>query len=215
MRTSTVIKALLAATAVTPLLCYAESSTSTGAGALNTTAHVDFQITIPKFIFLRVGTGTGAINAAGIFTTAPAANGTIDPITWAPTPAQVGTGALAGTGGDLGGGTETAIVVANNGTVTLTSTTLGTLNDGAAGDTISYAKITTTASHNNTATTLAAPTLVDGGSGTVTINPAPGKVVAQDAKWAYTYANDVVPPAGTYGGVNVNNGRVTYTASVP
>jgi hypothetical protein len=39
--------------------------------------------------------------------------------------------------------------------------------------------------------------------------------VAEDAKWAYTYLNATVPPAGSYGGVNVNNGRVTYTASVP
>ena len=216
MRTSTVIKALLAVTAVTPLLCQAESNVNSGAGTpLTTTAHVDFQITIPKFIFLRVGTGTGALNAAGGFSAAPAANATIDMITWAPTSAQVGTGALAGTGGDLTGGVETAAVAANNGTVTLTSTTVGAMSDGAAGDTISYAKITTTASHNNTATTLAAPNLVDAGSGTVTINPAPGKVVAQDAKWAYSYANDFVPPAGTYGGTVANNGRVTYTASVP
>jgi hypothetical protein len=216
MRTSTVIKALLAATAVTPLLCQAESNLQTGAGSpLTATAHVDFQITIPKFLFLRVGNGTGAINAAGVFSTAPATTGTIDPITWAPTPAQVGTGALAGAGGDLGGGTETAIVVANNGSVTLTSTTAGALNDGAAGDTISYSQITTAANHNNSVVTLPAPTLVDAGSGSVTINPAPGKVVAEDAKWTYSYSNVLVPPAGTYGGVGVQNGRVTYTASVP
>jgi hypothetical protein len=216
MRISTVIKALLAATAVTPLLCHAESNLQTGAGSpLTATAHVDFQITIPKFLFLRVGNGTGAINAAGVFSTAPVTNAAIDPITWAPTAAQVGTGAQAGTGGDLGGGTETAIVVANNGTVTLTSATGGALNDGAAGDTISWSQITTNATHNNTLATLQAPTLLDVGSGTVTINPAPGKVVAQDAKWAYTYANATVPPAGSYGGVGINNGRVTYTASVP
>src|SRR5215831_145068 len=136
MRVSTVIKGMLAVTTVTPLLCHAESKLQTGAGTLTSTAHVDFQITIPKFLFLRVGTGTGAINAAGVFSTAPATVGTTDEITWAPTPGQVGTGPMAGTGGDLGGGVETAIVVANNGTVTLTSTTGGALSDGAAGDTI-------------------------------------------------------------------------------
>jgi hypothetical protein len=216
MRTSTVIKALLAVTAATPLLCHAESNLQSGvASPLTATAHVDFTITIPKFLFLRVGTGTGAINAAGVFSTAPATLGTIDAITWAPSAATVGTGALAGTGGDLTGGVETAIVVANNGTVTLTSATGGAMNDGAAGDTISWSQITTTASHNNTVATLGAPALQDVGGGTVTINPAPGKVVAQDAKWTYSYANATVPPAGTYGGVGVQNGRVTYTASVP
>ncbi len=209
MRTSTVIKTILAAAAVAlPLASQAESNYQTGAGSpLTATAHVDFQITIPKFLFLRVGTGTGT--AAGGFAT----NATIDQITWAPTAAQVGTGALTGAGGDLGTGTETAVVVANNGNVTLSSTTLGALNDGA-GDTISYGTITTTASHNTTTTTLAPPALADGATTTSTLT-AVNKIVQQDAKWAYTYANATVPPAGTYGGVNTNNSRVTYTASVP
>src|SRR5215470_11199733 len=138
MRISTVIKALLAATAVAPMLAHAESSTTTGAGALNVTAHVDFQITIPKLVFLRVGTGTGALVGGGY-----ANNATVDQITWAPTPATVGTGVMAGTGGDLTGGVETAAVYANgNGNVTLSCTTTGPLNDGA-GDTISYTTITT------------------------------------------------------------------------
>ncbi|MBV8144341.1 MAG: hypothetical protein JO184_04970 [Gammaproteobacteria bacterium] len=218
MRISTVIKAVLAATAVTPLLCQAESTfNSTGASPSTAVAHVDFQITIPKFIFLRVGTGTGAVNAAGVFTTAPATNGAIDQITWAPGAAVLGNGtAIAGTGGDLTGGVETAVLVANNGTVTLTSSTAGALNDGGAGDTISYSTITTTASANHTATTLAAPALADGTTTTVTLTPtAPSKVIDQDAKWAYTWANNIVPAAGVYGGVNANNSRVTYTASVP
>ncbi len=209
MRTSVFIKSVLAAAAVAaPMLATAESNFQNGAGALTATAHVDFQITIPKFLFLRVGTGTGT--AAGGYATLA----TIDPITWAPTPAQVGTGSLAGTGGDLATGTETAVVVANNGNVTLSSTTAGAMNDGAAGDTISYSTITTTASHNTTGTTLLAPALADAATTTITLT-AVGKIVQQDAKWAYTYANATTPPAGTYGGVGVNNGRVTYTASVP
>ena len=208
MRTSTVVKGILAAAAVAvPMLCNAESNFQTGTTALTATAHVDFQITIPKFLFLRVGTGTGT--AAGGYATLA----TIDEITWAPTAAQVGGGTLAGTGGDLNTGTETAVVVANNGNVTLSSTTTGPLSDGA-GDTISYTTITTTASHNTTTTTLAPPALADGATTTTTLT-AVGKVVQQDAKWAYTYANATSPPAGTYGGVNTNGGRVTYTASLP
>jgi hypothetical protein len=208
MRTSTVVKGILAAAAVAvPMLCNAESNFQTGTTALTATAHVDFQITIPKFLFLRVGTGTGT--AAGGYATLA----TIDEITWAPTAAQVGGGSLAGTGGDLTGGVETAVVVANNGNVTLSSTTTGPLNDGA-GDTISFTTISTTATHNTTTTTLAPPALADGATTTTTLT-AVNKVVQQDAKWAYTYANATSPPAGTYGGVNTNGGRVTYTASLP
>jgi hypothetical protein len=210
MRTSLFIKSVLAAAAIAaPMLATAESNVQTGAGALTATAHVDFQITIPKFLFLRVGTGTGSITPAVAF----ANNAAVDLITWAPTAAQVGTGVLAGTGGDLTGGVETAIVVANNGNVTLSSTTSGPLSDGA-GDTINYATITTTASANTTGTVLAAPALANASTTSVTLT-AVGKIVQQDAKWAYTYANATTPPAGTYGGINTNGGRVTYTASVP
>jgi hypothetical protein len=209
MRTSTVIKALLAVTAVTPLLCQAESNFNTGGGSpLATTAHVDFSIAIPKFIFLRIGNGTGT--AAGGW----AANATIDLISFTPAAGSVGTGPIAATAGsgDLGNGTETAVVVANNGNVTFSSQTAGAIGDGA-GDSISWTQITTTPAHNTTATTLAAPGIADGATTTITLT-AVGKVVQQDAKWTYAYANGTVPPAGNYGGVNVNNSRVTYTASV-
>ena len=94
LRTATVVKSLIAVTAITPLLCQAESSLQTGGGALSARAHVDFQITIPKFLFLRVGNGTG--NAAGGWGT----NGAIDLITFAPAAAKLGNGvAVAGTGG--------------------------------------------------------------------------------------------------------------------
>jgi hypothetical protein len=211
MRPAILIKGVLVAAAATalPMLCDADSNFQTGAGSpITATANVDFQITIPRFLFLRVGTGPGT--AAGGWAT----GGSPDEITWAPTAAQVGTGSLAGAGGDLTGGVETAVVVANNGNVTLSSTTSGPLNDGGAGDTISYATITTTASHNTTGTTLAAPALADGATTTITLT-AVAKIVQQDAKWAYTYANATVPAAGTYGGINSQGGRVTYTASVP
>jgi len=156
---------------------------------------------------VRVGTGTGT--ATGGWATL----GTINQITWAPTAAQVGTGIMAGTGGDLTLGVETAIVVGNSGDVTFSSTTTGPLSDGA-GDTISYSKITVAATANTTGTVLAAPALADGATTTSTLT-AVGKIVSQDAKWAYSYANNTTPPAGTYGGIATNGSRVTYTASVP
>jgi len=213
MRISTVIKTLLAATAVAPMLAHAESTTTTGAGALNVTAHVDFQITIPKLVFLRVGTGTGALVGGGY-----ANNATVDQITWAPTPATVGTGVMAGTGGDLTGGVETAAVYANgNGNVTLSCTTTGPLNDGAAGDTISYSTITTATATLTSAVALPVCPLADTTTNSVVIAPV-AKVVSRDAKWTYTYSNATIPPAGTYGGggaANTGAGRVTYTAAIP
>src|SRR5580704_12976695 len=120
MKISTVLKTLLGAGAVTlPLMAYAESNVQTGAATATpgATAHVDFSIVIPKILYLRVGTGssytTGALTA----------NPAVDLITFSPTAAQVGGGtAVAGTGGDLSGGVETAAIVSNSGNVTLNAT---------------------------------------------------------------------------------------------
>jgi hypothetical protein len=215
MRISSVIKSLLAVTAVTvPLLAHAESNVVNGAAtaAPGAQAHVDFQITIPKILFLRVGTGstyTGATPTLGNV-------GTVDLVQFAPAAGTVGNGtALAGTGGDLTGGAVTAAIVSNSGNVTLNATTLGALTDGAAGDTITYAQITTAATTITSATALPAPVLVNGTSANVVLTAPATKIILSDAKWTYAYANTVNPPAGTYGGVNTQNGRVTYTATMP
>lgn len=178
-----------------PFAAQAESSLATGNGQLNTTARVDFQITIPKFVALQVGTAGAAI----------------DLITFALTPAQAqapGT-PVAGTGGDVGAGAVTARVASNGGTVGLAAATLGPLGNGA-GDTINWTEITTTSSNAS----LPAPVLANGTSAAVNV-VATGGVVLQTATWTYQYQNSAAVPAGTYGGVNVNNGRVTYTASIP
>ncbi|HEV8017203.1 MAG TPA: hypothetical protein VGP32_01435 [Steroidobacteraceae bacterium] len=207
MRTSTIIKTLLAATAVAPLLCQAESTVNTGgASPLTATAHLDFAITIPKFIYVRINSGTG--NGSGGWAT----GGTIDEIVWTLTPASVGTGALAPTaGGDIATGVSTAAVVGNNGNITFGTTTAGTLND-TTGDSISFATISATAAHLSTGTTLPFPGLADGATTNTTLT-AVGKVVQQDAKWTWSYSNATVPPQGNYGGINTNNSRVTFTAS--
>ncbi|HVN46733.1 MAG TPA: hypothetical protein VMT66_16000 [Steroidobacteraceae bacterium] len=203
------VQVLLSLAAAAPAVCPAESSFQSGAPSpLIAMSHVDFQITIPKFIFLRIGSGTGT--AAGGW----ASNANVDLISWVPAAGTIGNGvALAGTGGDLTGGVETAVIVANHGNVTLSSTTLGKLADGA-GDTISYAQIRTVARKLTTVQVLGVPALADAATRTITVAAA-GKIVQRDAKWTYTYRNQTVPPAGTYGGVNTNNARVTYTASVP
>jgi hypothetical protein len=211
-----IVKGILAAAAAAvPMLCNAESNFQTGTTGLTATAHVDFAITIPKFLFLRVGSGTGTY-AGGFATSA-----TPDLITWNVPAASVGNNtALAGTGGDPAvgaAGAEMAVVVANNGNVNLSAQTTGPLNDGA-GDTISYGQIKTTTAPITSATPIPALTLTDGGAGTSTTLTAVNKIVQMDAKWTYTYLNTTVPAAGTYGGGGTGNtgaGRVTYTATVP
>jgi hypothetical protein len=212
MRISIVVKGILAAAAVTaPMLCNAESNVQTVSGQ-TATAHVDFQITVPKFLFLEVGPGSNY--AGGVYT----ANAAVDQITWNLTLANVGTGPLAGTGGNVApAGTETAALVCNSSNaVTFTSTTAGALTDATA-DTISYSNITVAAAAGTFGTLLNAPALTDGATTTTTVNGA-GHIVKADAKWTYSYTNNTVPAAGVYGGggaANTGNGRVTYTATMP
>lgn len=188
-----------------PMLASAESNFQTGAGALTATARLDFRITVPKTLFLQVGTGTVSAN-----------NTTINLIDFVVPAANVGDGtpiAATALSGDLGNGTVTAKVVGNNGNVTLSSTTVGALGNGA-GDTVSFAQITTTSAVLTSATALAAPALVDAGSTNTTV-PATGKIVNRDARWTFSFLNSAIVPPGTYGGVNTNNSRVTYTAAMP
>lgn len=186
---------------------HAESNFQTGTGALTGTARLDFRITIPKILYIRVGTGT-----------ALAANATVDLLDFAPGAATIGNGvataATAGSG-DLGTGAVTARVIGNNGNVSFTSTTIGSLSDGAGGS-IPFSEINVASTVLTSATALPHPTLVaNGGTSAATTLTAAAKVVNLDARWTYTYRNTNVVAAGTYGGVNTNNGRVTYTVSLP
>jgi hypothetical protein len=140
---------------------------------------------------------------------------TIDLITFSPAAGTVGNGTpVAGTGGDLTGGVETAAIVSNSGNVTLNATASGALSDGN-GDTIPFTQITTAATTLTSGTQLPAPVLTNGTSSNVVLTAPATKLIVQDAKWTYSYANAANVPAGTYGGVNVNNSRVTYTATMP
>lgn len=207
--TKFLIRAISAAAGVAALgasmNALAESNVQNGAGALTATARLDFRVTVPKVLFLQVGTGT-----------ALAANTTINLIDFTVPAASVGDGnpiAATAASGDLGSGAVTARVLGNNGDVTLTSTTAGALGNGA-GDTLSFAQIATTSAVLTSGTALAAPALADGATTSTTV-PATGKIVNRDARWTFSFLNSAVVPPGTYGGAGTNNGRVTYTASMP
>lgn len=196
----------LALAAGLPLVAHAESTFTTGTTTpITATARVDFQVTIPKILYLRVGSGSALANSP-----------TVNLIDFVVPAASVGNGTpIAATlaSGDLGNGSVTARVIGNNGNVTLSSNTLGALGNGS-GDTISYGQISTAAAVLTSSTALPAPALADGATTTTTVT-AVAKVVNRDAQWTYSYLNSGIVAPGTYGGVNVNNSRVTYTASMP
>lgn len=193
--------------AAIPTGAYAESKFVTGTGTpLSASANLDFTITIPKFVYVRIGTGTNAAN-----------NTTVDNLVYNVPAANVGDSTpISGTGGDLTGGKVTARVIGNNGTIAFSSTTLGAMNNGISGDTISWSQMNVAVATNTSATALSHPSLVDGSTTSINLTPNIGtKVTALDAQWTFTYKNDNVVPAGTYGGVNTQNGRVTYAVSMP
>jgi hypothetical protein len=213
MNTSMALKILLGTTALSlPLMASAASTYTTGNGTLTAAATVNFSVVIPQVLYLRVGTGSA-------YTTGTlATNATTDLITFSPAVGTVGNGtAVAGTGGDLTGGVETAAVVSNGGNVTLVASEAAAgLTDGN-GDYIPFTQITTTAAANTaTYTTLPAPVLNGtGSSSTVTLTASAAKVITADAKWTYKFANTATYPGGTYGGAGTNNSLVTYTATMP
>jgi hypothetical protein len=193
-----------AAAALMPVLVHAESDIQLGAGGLSANARLDFQVRIPEVLFLQVGTGT--LNAS---------NPAVDLIDFVVPAANVGDGnPIAGAGGDLGGGAVTARVIGNSGDVTLTSFTGGALDNGA-GDTISFNEVAATVTALTSAMPLPHPGFVDGGTSANLVVPATNRIVNRDARWTFSYLNTAPKPAGTYGGVNTNNGRVTYTATMP
>ncbi|HXZ49825.1 MAG TPA: hypothetical protein VEG27_12420 [Usitatibacter sp.] len=199
-RTLGVAAAALVAGIAGSLPVYAESTTSTGGGALSAAAHLDFSVVVPRFLTFRVGT----------------LNATIDVITFTVAAGSVGNATpVAGTGGDAGGGSGSNVsVLANGGQVTITESNNGTgtgLQHATLADTISYSQITTTSSDT---TNLQRPVLSDTGGNTSLPVLNAGNVTNRSAVWTYAYANSNVVSAGTYG-TSAKGGRVTYTATMP
>jgi hypothetical protein len=180
----------------------AESNSDVG-GSPSASARLDFQIVIPGILRFQVGTaGTNAV----------------DLIEFQPAGATLGddsdTTATASSG-NLGNGAVTVSLISNAGQVTITETNSsgGAGLDNGAGDYIPYSEILTTSAD---ATNFPAPTLSDSGSNTSQPVISGGtKVTVRNSSWTYTYDNSTVYPEGTYGGVDTQGGRVTYTAATP
>ena len=166
-------------------------STLTTAAPWEAAARLDFRIVIPSVLYFRVG------NAASV-----------TELTFSPTTANVGTGAvISPTGGDAGPGTGVNVELrANRGAVTITATNnvpLG-LTTGTAAD--GYIDLSTISTVSNNAD-LDAPALSNGGGTTSTPTLSTNKTTQRSAVWTYTYSNSSLPSAGSY------TGRVTYTAT--
>ena len=185
-----------------PMWAHAESVVTTGAGALSAAARLDFRVTIPKVLFLQVGTGTMMATNTGI--------NLIDFVVPAGS-AGNGTPIAATTGGDVSPGVVTARLRSNGGTVTLLTATTGALTNGS-GDTLAFSQFGASAAAGATPNLFAAPALTNG-SASAPVPVTGGSITDRDALWTFSYLNAALVPPGTYGGSSTN-GRVTYTASV-
>ena len=202
---------------VSPMAALAESAmVAPAAAAATAAAKLDFRIVVPRVLFLQVGTGTKFV-----------ANTGVDLIDFSVPAANVGDGtvvAATAASGDLTNGAVTVRVMGNGAsTISLNSATTGAMNNGS-GATVGWNRIAvvaapltagTTTGFNNTG--IAHPTFAasNTGNGTATTLNATNGVVREEGKWTFSYLNTDILAAGTYGGVNTNAGRVTYTASMP
>ena len=210
--------ALTLAALVAPIVSRAESNVNTAAVVgSQVTARLNFTVVIPPVLYLAVGTNT-----------AFAANATVDNLNFTVPAASVGAGttSVVVTGGDQGVGAVTVRVFSNvggaSGNVSLNSGTTGQLVGALAADLIPWTDITVTAAPLAATTTgytnagITHPAFNNGGAGgagTAVTLTAASKVVRQEGKWTFSYANSNVYPAGTYGGSVAKNGIVTYTAT--
>ena len=186
----------LVVAACLPALACAESTVTSGAGTLSTSAHVDFRIVIPQVLRFQVGS----------------AGGTVDMVDFQPSAAVLGDGsnvAATAASGDQGNGSVTVAVLSNAGQITISDDSNGaSLSDGGS-HTIPYTEILTASSD---AVNLDAPALGTAGTSTPSLT---GNLTSATATWTYTYDNSALYDSGVYGGVNSNGGRVTYTAASP
>jgi hypothetical protein len=179
--------ALLASALAAPQFVSADTTVVSGdvaqTGGAGAAVDLNFRITIPDFIFFRVG-----------------AAASVDQIDFAPTATEVHTAVagIAGTGGDQTGGVVTVKLISNAGAVDIESSTTGATGLVSGADTISYAQINTADSGGGG---IAPPALADNSVNSQSIGTTSGSVTNRSSEWTYTYDNPAAPPAsGVYTG---------------
>ena len=187
------IAAAVAAVLATPA-ALAESDTALGAAGV-ASARLNFRIVIPRFLFFRVGTAGGTIDAVDFdlsTTTATLGDGTDIPATSANAgviPVQI-----------ISNATSDITIVADTG---------GAALDNGATGTIDWPEIKVSSTTGN----IPAPALNNAGTGSVTYNPA-SFTNNETGTWTFVYDNTTLPEEGTYGSLAGTEGRVTYTTTL-
>ena len=208
MKRNILAAAVGAALALNTFSAFAESTSAAGGSGGSTSARLDFRLTIPKFLRLQVGSTAG----------------TIDEIAFAPTVAQLATGAsIAGAGGDLGSGAVTVAVQANPGADTVNLTYRTTDNTGAAlaamsdgTNTVPWSTIKVATAGADAASLTHPAALADGSASDVNVVAPVPKVAGTinlSATWTYTW-ND----GGTIYAASAGTGyagRVAYKLATP
>jgi hypothetical protein len=163
--------ALIAALAAAPSAHAASNFAQGSSGTLSAPVNLQFSITIPRFIFLRVG------SAASVNT-----------LVFSPTVAQmVASTPVTATGGDIGGTDVTYQMIGNAGSLTLAASNPVNLTSG--GNNIPMTTLSATVPTG----TQAPPAF----GGTVSLT---GPIVNLNGTWRYAWTNPAatVYPSGTY-----------------
>ena len=185
-------RAFTLALAYVALSASAESDLNSGAGpGLSAVTRLNFRLTVPRIIFLRIGRGTNFAD-----------NTLVDRVTFAVNAANVGSAVpVAGVGS---AGPVVARVLGNGGNVSFSASgVLGGLAKGARR--IPWTQITSSTSGG----TLPHPAIGNGVSGAASTLTAVSGMVDQTSTWSFNYSNATPVEFGTY------NGRVIYTATLP
>lgn len=177
-----------------PHAVWAETNFNSGsASALAASARLDFRITIPRVLFLRVGTGTDFAN-----------NTSVDAVDFNVPESASGSGVpVAGQSGTA----ITARVVGNGNNISFSATgSSGGLTPSSVGaPAVPWTQIVAASGGGS----LPHPAIGNGTAGAASSLVSTGGVVDQTSTWSFSYRNLTALPAGTY------SGQVIYTAALP
>ena len=187
MNKSLILKSAMALALAAPLLASAESDLTIGSG--NAAAKLNFQVVIPRVLYLAVGTGNATL----------ADDTTVDLLSYDYT----GNVAAIGNGIDSAAQNVNVRVLGNNGQIAIGAVGTGTglVSSLAPTDIIPWSEILASSS----SPTFNAPAVGASANPTLTA----GKVTNRTATWSFAYSNTNIPAPGTY------TGQVTYTATMP
>lgn len=165
-------------------------------------ARVRFAVTLGSYVALRVGSTGSTVNTASIDLTTLTTGCTA-------APCQMGNSVPVGATYDGGFGAAglPVVVRSNAGAVAISAGVVSAQLSGS--QSVPFSQITVVSSDS---ANLAAPAIPDSGNGpTVTVaETSPGsRLTNRSANWKISYANSVVPLAGTY------QGQVVFTATTP